>query len=1064
MAKQQLRQYTFTPGTANNGIIKVPGKYDLNQFLLITNTTRNTIIYNFADSSFSGALVSFSRNNETSFPNALDNTDGVTYFYLPKDTSSYSSTDTIQIFIDQKETIVRPWDMGTDAFERMRVATPMSMLDADFEYGLQPTKWQVLDLVRGYASFYEVPGTDILVTSVTTDASTSNIGGTGSSLITVTTTNPHGLVAGGIITIKGLLNSILGFARAEGSFIINTVLNSNTLTYYAKAKVGTLNNQVVSSNYTQLRKGNTYFNAPISTNTFSASNSSPAIITATFSSNHGLVPGMGITVVITSDDASLGGTNNHSLAGGPFYVQSVVNLTTITYTARASGVITGTPQGYIFARPDCFYVHRPLDGGVQLGTGGPGYGSTAIRQSKKYIRYQSGKAINYNTGALFAASQDIRSINSTGTTIGSTITITTDDTDHGCQVGATIQVSGVITSGYNGQYTVTSIIDERNLTVTANQVLGSTTGVIDSPCNFTPIKWHGSIVRAGTFDDQNGVFWQYDGNTFSVVKRSATFQLAGFISVNSNSNLMTGQNTRFTQQLAAGDKIVLRGMTHTVTSIIDDFNMTVNPDFRGAINQTGVKAAKILEKQVIQSNWNVDRCDGTNSVYNPSGYLLDVSKMQMIGIQWTWYGAGFIDFMLRGPEGKYITVHRMKNSNVNREAYMRSGNQPVRYEVANETYHTYLTTAAGSTDTTLICNDTSLFPSSGTVYVDNELISFTGNSNNTLTGCTRSASLTQFVAGSTQSFTAGAASSHGIRAGVLLVSQTVTPIISHWGSAFLTDGGFDSDRGYIFNYQATNISISTKKTTAFAIRLAPSVSDAIIGDLGTRDLINRAQLLLQSLEITAGGSTNVNSALVIEGILNPQNYPGNYNVSNITNITWNSLNSTAIPTGQPSFTQIANGSSITFDNGNSLTTSTPGASISATVIPVLSTTGIAVGDDIFSPTVTNAFAGNTKIVSFIPNTSVTISAPLITALSASAQILITRSTYALPGETVFSFIAGQSTRDGLDLSALKELTNTPIGGSGTFPNGPDTLFINVYLTQGSPILSNLIIRWGEAQA
>jgi hypothetical protein len=65
---------------------------------------------------------------------------------------------------------------------------------------------------------------------------------------------------------------------------------------------------------------------------------------------------------------------------------------------------------------------------------------------------------------------------------------------------------------------------------------------------------------------------------------------------------------------------------------------------------------------------------------------------------------------------------------------------------------------------------------------------------------------------------------------------------------------------------------------------------------------------------------------------------------------------------------------------------------------------------------------------------------------------------------VFSFIAGQLGRDALDLSPLKELTNTPIGGRGTFPNGPDVLFINVYLTQGSPINANLVLRWGEAQA
>ena len=56
----------------------------------------------------------------------------------------------------------------------------------------------------------------------------------------------------------------------------------------------------------------------------------------------------------------------------------------------------------------------------------------------------------------------------------------------------------------------------------------------------------------------------------------------------------------------------------------------------------------------------------------------------MIGIQYSWYGAGFIDWMARGADGNFVFCHRMRNSNVNTEAFMRSGNLPVRYEVTNE--------------------------------------------------------------------------------------------------------------------------------------------------------------------------------------------------------------------------------------------------------------------------------------------------------------------------------------------------------------------------------------------
>jgi hypothetical protein len=407
---------------------------------------------------------------------------------------------------------------------------------------------------------------------------------------------------------------------------------------------------------------------------------------------------------------------------------------------------------------------------------------------------------------------------------------------------------------------------------------------------------------------------------------------------------------------------------------------------------------------------------------------------------------------------------------LNNEAYMRSGNQPVRYEVENVAARSSLLLAnsVGTTDTSIPVTDLTFFPtppsgSPAAIYIDNELITYTGKSTSTgsgnLTGCLRAQPLSVFTAGVTRTFTAGVAATHSSGSGIILVGQTSTPQISHWGSAFMSDGGFDQDRGYIFNYSALNVNISTKKTTAFAIRLAPSVSNAIIGDLGVRELINRAQLLLQGIEITAGNSSNLNTAIVIEAVLNPQNYP-----TNVSNITWNGLNSVAIPTGQPSFAQVALGSSITFDGVNSVSTTTSGASVGATTIPVASTSGIAVGDDVYSTSVTNAFAGGTKVLSFVTNTSIAITTQLVTALTNTNNVTISRSSYALPGEQIFSFISSPANKDSLDLTPLKELTNTPIGGRGTFPNGPDVLFINVYLTQGSPINSNLVLRWGEAQA
>ena len=109
---------------------------------------------------------------------------------------------------------------------------------------------------------------------------------------------------------------------------------------------------------------------------------------------------------------------------------------------------------------------------------------------------------------------------------------------------------------------------------------------------------------------------------------------------------MAGTGTRFREQLKAGDRIVVRGMTHVVAQVTSNTQMFVTPDYRGVNVSAGVKACLVLDKVAKQSEFNLDKIDGTG----PSGYNFDPGKMQMIGIQFSWYGAGFIDFMTRGSK------------------------------------------------------------------------------------------------------------------------------------------------------------------------------------------------------------------------------------------------------------------------------------------------------------------------------------------------------------------------------------------------------------------------------
>ena len=66
-----------------------------------------------------------------------------------------------------------------------------------------------------------------------------------------------------IITIKALEDAVVGAARAEGSFIIDSIPTTTSFTYFAKAKVGTTNGDVLPTTYTQLRQGAFYTGASV---------------------------------------------------------------------------------------------------------------------------------------------------------------------------------------------------------------------------------------------------------------------------------------------------------------------------------------------------------------------------------------------------------------------------------------------------------------------------------------------------------------------------------------------------------------------------------------------------------------------------------------------------------------------------------------------------------------------------------------------------------------------------------------------------------------------------------
>jgi hypothetical protein len=69
------------------------------------------------------------------------------------------------------------------------------------------------------------------------------------------------------------------------------------------------------------------------------------------------------------------------------------------------------------------------------------------------------------------------------------------------------------------------------------------------------------------------------------------------------------------------------------------------------------------------------------------------------------------------------------------------------------------------------------------------------------------------------------------------------------------------------------------------------------------------------------------------------------------------------------------------------------------------------------------------------------------------------------GERIFSTISNNG-QNSIDLSNLKEVCNGTIGGNQMFPDGPDTLLVQVSVPANFPPIDSYSINlfWTEAQA
>lgn len=95
--------------------------------------------------------------------------------------------------------------------------------------------------------------------------------------------------------------------------------------------------------------------------------------------------------------------------------------------------------------------------------------------------------------------------------------------------------------------------------------------------------------------------------------------------------------------------------------------------------ERSITSGNLSSTRVPQSQWNVDRLDGTG----PSGITLDITKAQILFMDIEWLGLGTVrtGFVING---QFVPCHYFHHANIIDSTYITTGSLPLRYEIENK--------------------------------------------------------------------------------------------------------------------------------------------------------------------------------------------------------------------------------------------------------------------------------------------------------------------------------------------------------------------------------------------
>jgi hypothetical protein len=414
--------------------------------------------------------------------------------------------------------------------------------------------------------------------------------------------------------------------------------------------------------------------------------------------------------------------------------------------------------------------------------------------------------------------------------------------------------------------------------------------------------------------------------------------------------------------------------------------------------KSGIIMTKTVDTRVPQENWSIDPCDGTG----PTGFNLNLNRIQMVYIDYSWYGAGKIRFGFKDQTGEVKYVHEFIHNNILLESYFRSGNLPARYEVTTYTDPTYIPFLfhwgtsvimdgkfdddkaylfSGSSQTLTIAGTTAKNFGSRAINLATDQINipthgFTSGDGVQFVGLTPAGLTGVNTQNPTTANTGTNPFNNLINSRVYYIRAVdANNVTLHPTQADATATGgtnriditSQGNSQYVFNLfplGSLNNTSGANYQPLLSLRLSPSVSEGLTGKLGDRDVINRMQLRTKELAVATTQLVDV------KVLINPR---------------LNNLNFVSVPS--PSLTQV------------------------------------------IAHTANDTVSGGVQVFNF----------------RAAGQ-------------------SGTEQSTTVSLDELFELSNSILGGDSVFPDGPDILTIAVARLTGSTTLASAKLTWTEAQA